>query len=714
MKDFSKISDNKDIVNKEYIDSSVVPIERGGTNATDRKTAIANLMVLPRNTVPVEDTPAAWAALGNCIIFYDLNSTVINKPSNYGTLIQTVSTGTATSVEQVWQRQAYGHQYYRGGNTAGWYGDANLNGIDAWHAVLDDRGGVLENPLWLRTTGIGTDDTAKLGQIQTAEGARKAFSNAAAERVGYLTITLPNGYNGGILAFDVEITDYSNSVVTYTINSQLYANSSGAHSWANGVAICSGALNSKISNLPVHMGDNGDKCQIQIGNADTQWGIGIVIIKNIRSYYNHYGASNWLNGWDISVTPTPITTVERTKDSANIAPVKAGGTGANTAKKALENLQGISKLATYYGPSAVNGIIDTMTDSIALVALSKDINSELYNILGDSFAYVSQFFFSEISSTSARMQIAHAYQKNTMATRIYKSSTGWTTWRTIDTDDYVSIPQDADLNTYTHPGIFACMSNTIAASLKNSPIQNYFLMKVTTFGNYMLQEIKDVYTGRKYYRYYNSVQSTFSAWHSDIQNTDIMTGATASAAGTSGLVPIPLAGTQEKFLKGDGTWRALSATDITSGTLPISRGGTGATTAADARTKLGITPENIGAISTTKASTMSSNGGFIYFKLDETPININIDDGTTVTYTSLNPGYIDISTESNSLIHIGETLDIDDPSTLVNWKNTLGIKDIQIIPQTTYDNLGTGIKANTIYMTYEGNPDITIPDGPEL
>lgn len=39
-----------------------------------------------------------------------------------------------------------------------------------------------------------------------------------------------------------------------------------------------------------------------------------------------------------------------------------------------------------------------------------------------------------------------------------------------------------------------------------------------------------------------------------ISEADIMTGATASANGTAGLVPAPLAGEQEKFLKGDGTW----------------------------------------------------------------------------------------------------------------------------------------------------------------
>ena len=38
----------------------------------------------------------------------------------------------------------------------------------------------------------------------------------------------------------------------------------------------------------------------------------------------------------------------------------------------------------------------------------------------------------------------------------------------------------------------------------------------------------------------------------------VMTGATAAAAGTSGLVPQPQAGDQDKFLKGDGTWTPVN------------------------------------------------------------------------------------------------------------------------------------------------------------
>ena len=44
----------------------------------------------------------------------------------------------------------------------------------------------------------------------------------------------------------------------------------------------------------------------------------------------------------------------------------------------------------------------------------------------------------------------------------------------------------------------------------------------------------------------------------DIPAADVMTGATAGAAGTSGTVPAPAAGDNTKFLAGDGTWQTVS------------------------------------------------------------------------------------------------------------------------------------------------------------
>ena len=64
------------------------------------------------------------------------------------------------------------------------------------------------------------------------------------------------------------------------------------------------------------------------------------------------------------------------------------------------------------------------------------------------------------------------------------------------------------------------------------------------------------------------------------------------------------------------------AGDINSGTLPVDRGGTGATTAANARTNLGITPANIGAAA-------SSHGTHVTFSTT-TPVM----DGTAAVGTA--------------------------------------------------------------------------------
>jgi hypothetical protein len=67
-----------------------------------------------------------------------------------------------------------------------------------------------------------------------------------------------------------------------------------------------------------------------------------------------------------------------------------------------------------------------------------------------------------------------------------------------------------------------------------------------------------------------------------------MTGATADAAGTSGLVPAPVAGEQDKYLRGDGVWAApLSDEQLTAlGKVD------------DLETRVGSIETNVGGLST--------------------------------------------------------------------------------------------------------------------
>lgn len=55
-------------------------------------------------------------------------------------------------------------------------------------------------------------------------------------------------------------------------------------------------------------------------------------------------------------------------------------------------------------------------------------------------------------------------------------------------------------------------------------------------------------------------------WNVVQNNIDTMTAATASSAGTRGLVPAPAAGEETYFLRGDGTWASVN-NDITWGSF---------------------------------------------------------------------------------------------------------------------------------------------------
>ena len=82
------------------------------------------------------------------------------------------------------------------------------------------------------------------------------------------------------------------------------------------------------------------------------------------------------------------------------------------------------------------------------------------------------------------------------------------------------------------------------------------------------------------------------------------TAAAATKLATSRIFPaVNLAGTSGASFDGSANLSALGVT----GTLPIGHGGTGSTTAAAARTALGITPANIGALPTAYTTISSSN-----------------------------------------------------------------------------------------------------------
>lgn len=124
---------------KDLNDTDTIPISKGGTGETNRIDAMNSLLTLPNNTVPAEDTPAAWAELGNCTIYYHTTPSGFDFPSTYGTLIQFVNNEAVSTVQQIWLRQASGMFFNRAGNSTGWNADADLTGEDSWNQVFTTR-----------------------------------------------------------------------------------------------------------------------------------------------------------------------------------------------------------------------------------------------------------------------------------------------------------------------------------------------------------------------------------------------------------------------------------------------------------------------------------------------------------------------------------------------------------------------------------------------
>ena len=128
-----------------------------------------------------------------------------------------------------------------------------------------------------------------------------------------------------------------------------------------------------------------------------------------------------------------------------------------------------------------------------------------------------------------------------------------------------------NLNDYRTPGTFFCAGGGNTCTNKPSGIDNFGMYIIQSASGWYTQILygsdDDMYTRRW-------ASNGWTGWVKFYSTGNKPTAAAIGAAAAS---------------------HNHSAANITSGTLAIARGGTGATTAAAARTALGITPANIGA-----------------------------------------------------------------------------------------------------------------------
>jgi hypothetical protein len=186
-----------------------------------------------------------------------------------------------------------------------------------------------------------------------------------------------------------------------------------------------------------------------------------------------------------------------------------------------------------------------------------------------------------------------------------------------------------------------------------------------------------------------------------------MTGATALLAGLSGLVPLPSAGDEDKYLKGDGTWGASSSANITEGTL----------TAATANRGVDLGGNNLTISNVVTGLNTAS--------LENT---ISATDGTSTTLFSAFPTYNELratSASNNSIIRAKTNGDVISYSSTGKYQLGTNVFSIPTsvglgvvgLNGLVYDPVTYEIKvsqSHTLFIDSSGFADPTSPTDAEM
>ena len=129
----------------------------------------------------------------------------------------------------------------------------------------------------------------------------------------------------------------------------------------------------------------------------------------------------------------------------------------------------------------------------------------------------------------------------------YTNSSAYAVRQTLSTED---------LNNVTTPGFYNCGGGNTCTN-KPEGVDHFGMYVIhCAGGTYYVQILFEESDSARQWRRH-CIAGTWSSWTLDkLSDTtySVFTGATASADGTSGLVPKPTADNQGKFLKADGTW----------------------------------------------------------------------------------------------------------------------------------------------------------------
>ena len=211
--------------------STAIPIENGGTGATDRKTAFTNMVYLGGNPVTeATDTYDNWKALGLGVAYISGEGVLKGQPVTRGFLFN-YTVGGILGHQVLHSCNPDAATYHRscGGagdwNTSGWVEEHNSYNLNP--ASLDAYGKVKPSQISSRRVNIEANTTL------SAEHAGACIVTAADSNI---TITLPDDPNNSIfpLNTEIEIIRFYGGAATIKAPSSVYLYGIGASSTATG------------------------------------------------------------------------------------------------------------------------------------------------------------------------------------------------------------------------------------------------------------------------------------------------------------------------------------------------------------------------------------------------------------------------------------------------------------------------------------------------
>ena len=350
------------LVNK----TDIISIEQGGTNANNRIEAVKNLIELPINTEPAEDTPLAWVEFGNFICYYNNSSNIINKPTSLGTLEQTVHViDEWISVHQIWKEHGSesGNIYWRTGNAAGWNSSSDISGADAWKSLTSNVSGIIS----ISEGGTGAD----LSEVPTGAVIAKSSEN---KLTYWNQVPIDKGGTG------TDLSETPNgAIITMGSNGKL------TH-W-NAVPIDHGGTSATTA--------EGARGNLNAASLDANTFTGNQVLSNAKHLFGTDTNGNTRGLIGISANDNAIIGDSNYPDAPfylygnlnlnHALAISEGGTGADTAAKARENLNAASLGAnTFTGHQTLANakyVYGTLADGSPIRLIGVSANNNL--LIGD-------------------------------------------------------------------------------------------------------------------------------------------------------------------------------------------------------------------------------------------------------------------------------------------------------------------------------------------